>query len=185
MQTKKQTKLLNRVIEFYQSTLADAPSALDYLNANGITDNNLISSYQIGFSNGSLLDILPDDKDITADLINLGVLTKEGKETFLNCITAPIYSSNGALSGICGINIQSGKSIVIQAETGSVFNIQAFKTNEEIILANTLIEAIAFLNAGFPNAIYCPGGVTDETFYFISQTLTKRVLYCENNGETF
>ena len=55
------TKLFNRVIEFYHTAFTENPEAREYLNNRGVTDTSIFSDYTIGFANGTLLNVLPDN----------------------------------------------------------------------------------------------------------------------------
>ena len=66
--TVKQKKLLARVIAYYQHTLEESTRGLDYLkNKRGISRNQSLKDFGAGYVNGTLLTILPDDKEVMAD----------------------------------------------------------------------------------------------------------------------
>ena len=54
-------KLLQRVVEFYHTAFNEDLRAMDYLQDRGITDKTLFADYKIGFANGTLLNVLPDE----------------------------------------------------------------------------------------------------------------------------
>src|ERR1700757_5310297 len=55
-------KLLTRVAGFYHQTLLNVPDGLRYLTkVRGLHDVALLKTFQVGFANGSLLDIVPKD----------------------------------------------------------------------------------------------------------------------------
>ena len=62
--TVKERKLLNRVIAFYHTAFCEDTRAKEYLISRGVTDNALFSTFKTGFSNGTLLNVLPDDGDM-------------------------------------------------------------------------------------------------------------------------
>lgn len=181
--TAHQTKLLNRVIDFYSSTIANDRTATAFLTKYGITDYSIIDTHKIGFSNGSLLEILPDDKEMKGELSSLGILNDNDIETFLNCITAPICSPSGNVIGLVGFHIQDKKIVLNQAKSPSIFNLQAFKNHDEVIMAESFLDALAFLNVGFANAVCCFGEITDELIRFFLESDIKRVILCGNGSK--
>ena len=82
--TPEHIKLLTRVIEFYSSAFAKNNRAMQYLAKRGITDKSIFSDFNIGFANGTLLNVLPEDKKIIRQLKKIGILNDKAHEHFLN-----------------------------------------------------------------------------------------------------
>jgi len=95
-------KLLSRVIEFYHTAFSEDRRAREYLASRGIGDNALFSTYKIGFANGTLLNVLPEDGDLIRELKEIGVLNDKGGELFYGCVTFPLYDLNGNPAGLYG-----------------------------------------------------------------------------------
>ncbi len=77
---------------------------MQYLKGRGITDKSLPFDHRIGFANGTLMNVLPNDAKITGQLNDLGILNASGKEHFYGCLTLisfgfkntiPCYGTNG------------------------------------------------------------------------------------------
>jgi hypothetical protein len=69
MRPAQRVKLLTRVAAFYHQTLLNVPEGLRYLTkVRGLRDVASFKTFQIGFANGSLLDILPQDRETIAQL---------------------------------------------------------------------------------------------------------------------
>ncbi len=99
----QRVKLLTRVAAFYHQTLIGLPEGLRYLDAvRGLHDLALFKSFQIGFANGSLLEVLPKDRETLAQLKALGVLTAAGQEFFGGCVVFPLWSADGAIINLYG-----------------------------------------------------------------------------------
>ncbi len=59
--TVKDRKLLARVVGYYQHTLNEDSRGLNYLKSErGITTNQSINDFAVGYVNGTLLEILPE-----------------------------------------------------------------------------------------------------------------------------
>ncbi|MBI5098473.1 MAG: hypothetical protein HZB30_04455, partial [Nitrospirae bacterium] len=76
------TRLLNRVVSFYHKSFCEDQRALQYLQSRGITDNSIFTDFQIGYSNGTLLNTIPDEGDILDSLKEIGILNDKGHEMF-------------------------------------------------------------------------------------------------------
>jgi hypothetical protein len=77
------------VIEFYHKAFCVDSRAREYLIGRGITDNALFAAHGVGFANGTLLNVLPDDGDVTAALKDIGILNEreasgDGVHLFIN-----------------------------------------------------------------------------------------------------
>jgi len=70
--------LLQRVVSFYAKTLAKDRAGRDYLKGRNLVEPALLGSFQIGYSNGSLLKVLPRQGEILEGLKTLGVLRRTG-----------------------------------------------------------------------------------------------------------
>ena len=98
----RSVKLLTRVIDFYHTAFAEDARAREYLASRGIAGNDLFSSYRVGFANGTLPNVLPEDGDIISGLKEIGVLNDSGGEFFYGCATFPLFDANGNPAGIYG-----------------------------------------------------------------------------------
>ncbi|CAB1084455.1 hypothetical protein D1AOALGA4SA_11975, partial [Olavius algarvensis Delta 1 endosymbiont] len=68
---------------YYQHTFTQDSRGINYLtNDRGITDNQSLKDFAVGYANGTLLEILPEDPDVTKALKKIGILNGKGiKET--------------------------------------------------------------------------------------------------------
>ncbi len=187
--TAKLIKLFNRVIEFYHTAFTEAPEAKEYLNKRGITDNSLFSDFKAGFANGTLLNVLPNDGDIKKQLKELGILNKRGKEHFYGCVTFPLYDLDGNPSGIYGRRIKdkagSAPHLYLLGERHGLFNVRAVKVHKEIILTESIIDAVTLINAGIKNVIPCYGvnGLISDHITLLKQYETEIVYICFDADE--
>ena len=82
--------LLARVVEHYHRTFCEREDAQAYLIKRGITDTDLIQALKIGYADGSLLKTIPALGETRDQLMNLGIITAEGRELLGGCIVVPI-----------------------------------------------------------------------------------------------
>jgi DNA primase catalytic core len=89
----KERKLLARVVSYCQHTLAQNNRGLTYLKQErGIADNQLLKDFGAGYANGTLLEILPDDPEVTILTESIIVALTLYDQGFKNVIL--IYSVN-------------------------------------------------------------------------------------------
>ena len=173
--TPKHIKLLIRVIEFYNSAFAEDDRAMQYLAKRGITDKGIFSDYNIGFANGTLLNVLPDDKKIIKQLKEIGILNNKAHEHFYGCVTFPLYDTNNIPKGIYGRRIddmaKGADHLYLPGDRQGIFNRQAVNSHKKIILTESIIDSLTLINAGIKNTIPCYGtnGLTSSHINLLSK----------------
>ncbi|NVO00983.1 MAG: toprim domain-containing protein [Geobacteraceae bacterium] len=161
--TAKQIKLLTRVIEFYHKTFSEDGRAREYLAGRCITDNALFAAHCVGFANGTLLNVLPQEGDVIDGLKELGILNERGNEHFYGCATFPLYDLAGNPASIYGRRIEhmdNGESpphLYLPGPRRGLFNRQAAKSHKEIILTESVIDSLTLIASGIHNTIPCYG----------------------------
>jgi DNA primase len=183
-------KLLARVIEFYHTAFAEDGRARQYLASRGIADNGLLASFKIGFANGTLLNVLPADGEVTSELKEIGVLNERGAEHFYGCVTFPLYDMHGNPAGIYGRRIDGMEKaegpphLYLPGPRRGLFNRQAAKLSREIILTEAVIDTLTLIQAGIHNTIPCYGtnGLTDEHISLFRQHQVD-ILYLAFDGD--
>ena len=173
--TPEHIKLLIRVIEFYNSAFAEDDRARLYLEQRGITDKSIFSDYNIGFANGTLLNVLPEDKKIIKQLKEIGILNNKAHEHFYGCVTFPLYDTNGIPKGMYGRRIddmaKGADHLYLPGDRQGIFNRQAVNSHKKIILTESIIDSLTLINAGIKNTIPCYGtnGLTSSHINLLSK----------------
>ncbi len=175
-------KLLARVVGYYQHTFTEDPRGLDYLKNRTITNTQTFTDFGVGFVNGSLKNILPDDPEVIKTLKNLGILNQKGNETFYNCVVFPICDQDGAIVNLYGRNIDPENAVshlYLAGSRSGIVNRQAVKRSSTIILTESVIDALTLYDQGFTNVIpaYGVNGLTDDHL-FIFNSAVKEVYLC-------
>ena len=159
----KQVKLLARVIEFYHKTFSEDGRAREYLMNRGISDNALFAAHCIGFANGTMLNVLPEEGEVIDGLKELGILNDNGNEHFYGCATFPLYDLTGNPCGLYGRRIEhmdNGESpphLYLPGPRRGLFNRQAARAHKEIILTEAILDSLTLISAGIHNTIPCYG----------------------------
>lgn len=166
---------LRQVVEFYHETLKESPEALRYLESRGLQNAEMIERFRIGFANRTLGYRLPDKNRkegavLRGRLQRLGVLRQSGHEHFAGSIVFPVLSLEGEVTEIYGRKITAGLRAGTPLHTylpgphRGVWNEEAFLASKEIIVCESIIDALTFWCAGFRNvtAAYGVNGFTED-----------------------
>ncbi len=176
--------VLNRVVSFYHKSFGEDPRAGKYLKSRGITDNSIFGDFQIGFSDGTLLDTVPDNGDITNSLKQIGILNDKGHEMFYGSVVFPVFDENKVCVDLYGSRITKGETahLYLPGPRLGVFNHQAAKRSKSLILAESIIDALTLYSSGFKDVIPCYGinSLTEDHLALFSRHQTKEVYICFN-----
>ncbi len=183
----KLLKLLHRIVEFYQGVFAKDPKGREYLAGRGIQGKDALRDFGVGYANGSLLDALPPEGDLLADLKALGILTESGAghtghEFFSDCVVVPLHDLSGAITGLYGRRItnQEPLHLYLPGPRRGLVNWQAAKRSSTILLTEAIIDALTLYDQGFKNVIPCYGvtGLSEEHLTCFKQFGVKEVVIC-------
>jgi DNA primase catalytic core len=168
-------RLLMQVVGFYHETLKTSPDALAYLEKRGLKHPEMIDRFRLGFANRTLGYRLPQSNRVAGNemrgrLQKLGILRESGHEHFNGSIIIPIFSRSGEVLEIYGRKIGDDLRpgtplhLYLPGPHRGVFNEEALEASNEIILCESLIDALTFWCAGFRNvtASYGVNGFTEE-----------------------
>ena len=179
--------LLQRVVNFYVKTLAKDPAGLDYLKGRKLAEATTLGTFQIGYSNGSLLKVLPRDEDILDGLKTLGVLKADGREHFEGCVTVPVFDEQSYVCGIYGRRITDGEPphLYLPGPHRGVWNGGSAKTNQTLLITEAILDGLALWQAGFRNviAIYGTNGWTPDHEALFKVNPIREAFLCLDNDE--
>src|SRR5208283_464435 len=94
--------LLERALAIYQKHFADAPEGRAYLAGRGIADASQWEKHGVGYCNGKLPELLPNDERVRGELKTLGLLLPDGRERFAGCVVFPVRAAEGHITTIYG-----------------------------------------------------------------------------------
>ena len=187
-QTADDRKLLETVVSYYHETLKQTPEALRYLESRGLKSAEMIGHFRLGFSNRTLGYHLPDKNRVAGAaqrgrLQELGILRESGHEHFRGSLVIPIFDLNGEAVQMYGRkitpNLRPGTPdhLYLPGAHRGVWNEEALVASKEIILCESLIDALTFWCAGYRNVItsYGVNGFTEEHRAAFKKYGTKRI----------
>jgi DNA primase catalytic core len=171
---------LERAVDHYHARLLETPAAQDYLRSRGITATEFVTSFRVGYADGTLAAKLPAEG--RRALRRVGVLTGSGRELLRGCVLFPLVAAGGANSGhavgLYGRSIEGRRHLYLPGERRGVFNPQGAKSTEEVIVTESVIDAAALWSAGLRNAIpvYGVTGLTEEIIAHLVECRVRRVV---------
>ena len=182
--------LLNQTIAYYHDTLKQAPEALAYLKARGLTHPELIDRFKLGYANRTLGLRLPqktrkEGAEIRLRLERIGLYRESGHEHFNGSLVVPVLDEAGNVTEVYGRKIRDDlrpgtpKHLYLPGPHRGVWNLAGLAaSNGEVILAEALIDAMTFWCAGYRNVTACYGveGFTDDHLAAFCQHGVERVL---------
>jgi DNA primase len=188
--------MLDQVAGFYHETLKQSPEALAYLEKRGLTHPEIVSHFRLGFANRTLGLRLPKKNRKAGDemrtrLEKLGIIRESGHEHFNGSLVIPVFDRNGHVVGMYGRkiteNLRPGTPLhlYLPGPHKGVWNEAALEASKEIILCESLIDALTFWSAGFRNvtASYGVQGFTDDHQEAFERHGTRKVILAYDRDE--
>jgi DNA primase catalytic core len=171
--------LMQRVVDFYHRTLLESPEALEYLAMRGLRNEEMIGHFKLGFSNRTLGYRLPDKNrkdgaELRGKLTALGIFRVSGHEHMNGSLVVPILAPRDHGSAVLGMygrkitpNLREGtpQHCYLPGPHRGVWNEDGMVSPEgEVILCESLIDALTFWSAGYRHVTtsYGVSGFTDE-----------------------
>ena len=180
---------LQRVVVYYHQTLKQSPEALAYLAQRRLTNSEMLDQFQLGFANQTLGYRLPEKNRtegaaLRGQLQRVGLLRPSGHEHFNGSVVIPIFDEHGQVSELYGRKINNHLRpgtplhLYLPGPHKGVWNHDAVQASKELILCESLIDALTFWCAGYRNvtAIYGVEGFTADHLAALKTAGTERVL---------
>jgi DNA primase catalytic core len=178
------------VVAYYRETLAQTPEALRYLERRGLGSPELVEHFQLGYSDRSLGLRLPVRRTVNGTALRerleaLGLFRcGSGHEHMRGRVVVPLFDRAGTVVDLYGRVIRSNlhastpNHLNLPGPLRGVFNREALALSKEIILCESLFDAITFWAAGFRHVTGTRGveGFTEEHFEAFLEHGIERVL---------
>lgn len=176
---------LGPIVEYYHHTLLESPAGQAYLEQRGLCDGELIRTFKLGYADGTLRSIVPSSGEALEPLKQIGILTPRGGEFFRGCIVVPIHDAHGAVVNLYGRHTAKRQHLYLPGPLAGVFNGTAVKAATELILTESIFDALSLCRAGFRNTIpiYGINGWTADHRQLLERYRTRRVYLCFDADE--
>jgi DNA primase catalytic core len=188
--------LLLQVTDYYNETLKQSPEAMKYLSSRGLTSPEIIARFKLGFANRTLGYRLPAKNraagaEMRGRLQRLGVIRESGHEHFNGSVVIPVLNSSGEVVEMYGRkitpNLREGTPdhLYLPGAHRGVWNEEALAASKEIVLCESLIDALSFWCAGIRNvtASYGVNGFTADHRAAFEKHGTERVYIAYDRDE--
>jgi len=178
--------LLARVVDHYHRSFREREDAQAYLRKRGLADADLLRALRVGYADGSLLKVIPKDGDVREQLVALGVITSEGRELLGGCVVVPIPDPvSGQWTSLYGRGVKTERHCYLPGPLRGVVNFQAARLSEEVVLSESILDALSFHQAGIATAIplYGTNGFTPDHFDLLKREHVKRVVLALDSDE--
>lgn len=186
-----------QVAAYYHQTLKRTPAALEYLQGRGLVHAEMLNAFELGFADRTLGLRLPArqvkaGEELRGRLAKIGLLRQSGHEHFRGCVTFPLRDGDGRIVGMYGRKIgghlRKGTPLhmYLPGPRKGLFNHAGVAgCGGEIILCESVIDALTFWCAGFRNVTCSYGieGFTAEHLAALKTHAVQRVLIAYDRDE--
>ena len=181
----KRSGILARVIEIYHQSFLESRTAQEYISSRGI-DPQLAKQYRAGYVDGSLLEKVLRESSDWKILQDIGIITDAGNELMRTCVTFPLTAFNQAPVGLYGRATGKDLHLYLPGPRRGLFNWNTARNHPEIILTESIIDALSFIQCGYLNAIpiYGTNGFIQEHTEFLQRFGVKKVILALDPDES-
>ncbi|MBK9766945.1 MAG: toprim domain-containing protein [Chloracidobacterium sp.] len=167
---------LEKAVSYYHKSLVKNEKAIAYLQSRGITPE-AVRVFRLGYVDGTLRGrVNPDGR---RSLESLGLLNEKGNETMYGSVVFPLVDAgtNQAV-GLYARHTEKQQHLYLSGKRRGLFNPAEQKETDEIVLTESVIDALALWSIGIRN-VTCAYGVnalTDEILAHLQESRIRRVV---------
>lgn len=169
--------VLERVADLYHRRFLETPAGPAYLASRGINDPALYRAFRIGYADGSLLTKIPTSGRLRDELVEAGVLLEDGRELLGGCVVFPLLDAQGAVVNLYGRASGRDQHLYLPGERRGLWNVPILAGQEEIVLTESVIDALSLIAAGVVNVLplYGVNGFTPEHEALLARLRPARI----------
>ncbi len=181
---RKAPALLSLVIEAYHRSFLESRSAQEYTSSRGI-DPQLSRQYRAGYADGSLLERVSKESADWKLLTEIGIITEAGNELLRGCIVFPLTAFNQFPVNLYGRSTTKDLHLYLPGPRRGLFNWNQAKNYEEIILTESIFDALSFIQCGYLNVLplYGINGLIQEHVDFVVRFRSKELVLALDSDE--
>jgi len=145
----------------------------------------MLQAFEVGYVDGSLLQTFDAGGEVARALTKVGVLTGKGREIFHGCVVFPLRLPDEGIVGLYGRHTTRDQHLYLPGPRRGVFHWQALKGASEVVLTESVIDALTLYQTGLRNvtAVYGTQGFTADHEELLQRFRVKRVFLCLDNDE--
>lgn len=157
----------------------------EYLKTRGLDDAATIRTFKLGYIDGSLRDLLPQNSEAIDSLKSIGFLNEKGNPSFYGCVVVPVWKDDGTLGECFARGVSDPRKLYLKGAHGGVFNGKALKVYDSVIVCEALFDALALYSVGIQNVIaaYGTNGWTEDHDALLSAGKARRLVFAFDNDK--
>ena len=170
--------ILERVADLYHRRFLETGQGPAYLASRGIADVEFYRAFRIGYADGALLEKVPTTGKLRDDLLEAGVILSDGRELLAGCAVFPLLDAQGAVVNLYGRATDRDQHLYLPGPRRGLWNVPILAGQEEIVLTESVIDALSFIAAGVVNVLplYGVHGWTGEHESLLARLRPKRIV---------
>lgn len=187
-------RLLGIVAEFYHSTFCNQPQAMAYLQKRKCFHPEAVKHFRLGYGNRTIGYRVPTTtlagRELKIRLQRIGILRESGHEHMSGSIVVPLFNEQGEVVQMYGRKIEKvakevPKHLYLSGELRGVFNRAALEHQKEILLCESILDALTLWSAGYRNVTTTFGtnNLTPELWQLLERLRPKRIILCFDHDE--
>jgi len=179
-QASPDPSLLTAIFEHAHKTLIKPGcEGLAYLKIRGLDDAETIRTFKLGFIDGSLRDLLPQNREATDALKSIGFLNDKGNPSFYGCVVVPVWREDGHLGECFARGVSDPRKLYLKGQHRGVFNGKALKVYDSVVVCEAIFDAMALYSVGIKNVIatYGTNGWTDDHDALLDAGKARRLVF--------
>ena len=185
--------LMGIVTDFYHRTFLNQPQAMQYLAKRKCFHPEAVKRFKIGYANRTLGYRVPATtaagNALKSRLQSLGILRDSGHEHLNGSVVFPICDRHNAPVQMYGRklndNLRKGTPTHLNLEgpLRGVWNGDALTNQREIILCESILDALTFWCAGFRNVTcsFGAGNIGEDVWKLLHDVRPSRVILAQDN----
>lgn len=154
---ERATQLLDRVVTLYERAFTEGDEGTAYLKTRGIANREDLEAHRTGYADDALKNVLPKSGEVLDELKTLGVFSESGREHFCGCIVFPVFDAEGGLVTLYGRHTSKHRHVFLPGRRKGIWNLPVIKTYPELIVVESVLDALSVEAAGCPNVIALNG----------------------------
>lgn len=186
-------ELMRHVADFYHAAFCNDPRAMAYLQKRCCFHPEAVKLFRLGYANRTLgyrvPATTPEGRKLKAQLQRLGILRASGHEHLSGSVVVPIFDEHGNPVQMYGRKITeylrkgTPDHLYLTGELRGVFNAAALAHQKEILLCESLLDALTLWCAGLRNVttIYGTKNFTPDLWALFAALRPERVILCFDN----
>ncbi len=181
----KASEVLERYVQLCVQGLEETARIQTLLRNQGLRESFLFQSFRIGYSTGTLLDMVQANDGLGKLCEETGLLSN-GKEALAHRLILPIVDSEKQVVNVVGLNLYpKAKKKLLALSPGGIFNQALLAGIKEAILTESPLEALLLIQNDVPNITFVFGEDAKYLHFFQEHGIRKVLFAFEGRARLY